>query len=62
MWRRNFRHVATLMGLLLGFAGVAMLYMEKLGRENTAGLHSEYGILILILGCISSVESYLSRW
>ena len=53
MWRRNFRHPSMLWGLLLGFAGVSMLYMEQLGGESTLSAHSEYGILILVAGCIS---------
>lgn len=53
MWRRNFRYPSTLWGLLLGFAGVSMLYMEQLGGESTLNTHSEYGILILVAGCIS---------
>ena len=35
MWRRNFRRPFTLGGLLLGVAGVAMLYMEQFDGENT---------------------------
>ena len=53
MWRRNFRHSSTLGGLLLGFAGVAMLYMEQLDGESALVRQGEYGILILIAGCIS---------
>ena len=53
MWRRNFRHPSTLVGLLLGFTGVTMLYMEQLDGESALGQHGEYGILILIAGCIS---------
>ena len=53
MWRRNFRHPFTLGGLLLGFAGVAMLYMEQLNGERALTQHGEYGILILMAGCIS---------
>lgn len=53
MWRRNFRHSSTLGGLVLGFAGVAMLYMEQLDGKSALSRHGEYGILILITGCIS---------
>ena len=53
MWRRNFRHSSTLGGLLLGFTGVAMLYMEQLDGESALVRQGEYGILILIAGCIS---------
>ena len=53
MWRRNFRHPSTIWGLLLGFAGVAMLYLEQLGGGSALSRHGEYGILILIAGCVS---------
>ena len=53
MWKRNFRRATTVIGLLAGFIGVGLLYAEQLGQENTATRHSEYGILILIAGCIS---------
>ena len=53
MWRRNFRHPSTLVGLLLGFTGVTMLYMEQLDGESALVRQGEYGILILIAGCIS---------
>ncbi len=52
-WRKNFRSVATLAGIFLGFAGVGMLYAEQLGGSDGAHSHHEYGILILIGGCIS---------
>ncbi len=51
MWRTNLRSIATLLGLLAGFAGVGMLYAEQLQAESPG--HHEYGILILIGGCIS---------
>ena len=53
MWKKNFRNAATVCGVLLGFAGVALLYAEQLGAERLSHRHSEYGILILIGGCIS---------
>ena len=39
--------------MLAGFIGVGMLYMEQLSLETGSAVHSEYGILILIGGCIS---------
>lgn len=53
MWRRNFRRLATVVGILLGFAGVGMLYAEQLGAESPVAPHGEYGILILMAGCVS---------
>lgn len=53
MWRHNFRSAATVGGIVLGFVGVALLYLEQLSTEASEGPHREYGILILIGGCIS---------
>ena len=53
MWRQNFHHAGTVVGLVLGFVGVGMLYLEQVSAEGNAAPHGEYGILILIAGCIS---------
>ena len=45
--------IYTVLGMLAGFIGVGMLYMEQLSLETGSAVHSEYGILILIGGCIS---------
>lgn len=52
-WKRNFRSPTTLIGVLAGFAGVGMLYLEQLGTHAGTSVHKEYGILILVGGCIS---------
>lgn len=53
-WRENFRNPAMVLGILLGFAGVGLLYAEQLDKGATQEYsHHEYGILILIGGCIS---------
>lgn len=52
-WRRNFRSVSTVAGIVLGFIGVAMLYLEQLNMQRPSGSHYEYGVLLLIGGCIS---------
>lgn len=52
-WRRNFRSVSTVAGIVLGFIGVAMLYLEQLNMQRPGGTHYEYGVLLLIGGCIS---------
>lgn len=52
MWRTNFRNPLTIMGGLIGFGGVVMLYAEQL-NVRWLHLYSERGILLLILGCIS---------
>lgn len=54
MWRHNLCRVTKIAGMLAGFAGVGLLYVEQLGAE-AAGCHAhrEYGILILLGGCVS---------
>lgn len=50
MWKSNFRSVSVLVGIVSGFVGVGMLYAEQLVAEPS---HQEYGILILLVGCVS---------
>ena len=52
-WRRNFKSLATVSGMLFGFLGVALLYAEQLLTEGQNGAHSEYGVLLLVGGCVS---------
>lgn len=51
MWRSNFRHPMIVLGIVVGFGGVAMLYIEQL--QTTSFHNHQYGILLLIGGCIS---------
>ena len=53
MWRTNFRSRHTLCGVILGFVGVGLLYAEQVDTGSGTHTHSEYGILLLIGGCIS---------
>jgi drug/metabolite transporter (DMT)-like permease len=53
MWKKNFRSIATVAGVVIGFLGVMMLYAEQLEPTGEMNEHSEYGVLILIFGCIS---------
>lgn len=53
MWRKNFRNLRMVAGMLIGFSGVGMLYVEQLFSDTTVFMHNEYGIIILIGGCIS---------
>ena len=67
MWKSNFRSPPVIIGIIIGFLGVMMLYIEQLSidevqRYSEYGVlmavdeiqnHSEYGVLILIFGCIS---------
>jgi drug/metabolite transporter (DMT)-like permease len=50
MWKKTFRNPAVTVGILMGFGGVLMLYVEQLGRVQE---HAAYGVLLLIFGCIS---------
>lgn len=52
MWRRNFRHLVTLGGLLLGFAGVAMLYMEQLDGDRAL-------IYLIVFGSLLAYSAYV---
>lgn len=53
MWKYTFRSKCILAGILMGFAGVGLLYAEQLEMTVTVHDHSEYGILLLVVGCIS---------
>lgn len=53
MWKKNFRSLRMVAGMLIGFSGVGMLYVEQLFSDTTVFMHNEYGIIILIGGCIS---------
>ena len=52
MWKSNFRSPPVVIGIIIGFFGVMMLYVEQLSFDEVHN-HSEYGVLILIFGCIS---------
>lgn len=52
MWKINFRNIRTVIGIIAGFLGVLMLYVEQIGAHGMYR-HSEYGVLILVFGCIS---------
>jgi len=52
MWPKNFRNPFAIIGILIGFLGVAMLYIEQYMSQDVQNL-SERGMLILIFGCIS---------
>lgn len=52
MWKKNFRNPFIVIGLIIGFLGVGMLYLEQFENADTER-HSIYGIALLIFGCIS---------
>ena len=52
MWKKNFKNPLVVIGVVVGFLGVMLLYVEQL--EHTSGIeHREYGVILLIIGCIS---------
>lgn len=53
MWKKNFRSPAVILGIIIGFLGVMMLYVEQFRYDNQPGEHREYGVLLLLIGCIS---------
>jgi len=54
MWKRNFRNTAVISGIVIGFLGVLMLYLEQFCIEDYQHQgHREYGVLLLVFGCIS---------
>jgi drug/metabolite transporter (DMT)-like permease len=53
MWKKNFRSPAVIIGIVTGFLGVMMLYFEQFRLENHSQEHGEYGVLLLVFGCVS---------
>jgi drug/metabolite transporter (DMT)-like permease len=53
MWRENFRRPATVAGIIVGFLGVVMLYLEQFSGDASSGRHGQYGVMLLIVGCVS---------
>lgn len=52
MWKRNFRNPATVAGIVLGFLGVLMLYIEQFERSSDEN-QTQYGVILMIVGCVS---------
>ena len=52
MWKSNFRNPAVIIGIIIGFLGVMALYIEQL-QLDSASENREYGVLILMFGCLS---------
>jgi drug/metabolite transporter (DMT)-like permease len=54
-WAQNFRNKATITGLIIGFAGVMLLFSEKIFSVlSTVGDHAELGgLALLIIGSMS---------
>ncbi|MCF1422907.1 EamA family transporter [Mangrovimonas futianensis] len=52
MWKNNFKNTWVILGISLGFIGVLLLYVEQYVSHKLDSSHN-YGIAILIFGCIS---------
>ncbi|MDR2919607.1 MAG: EamA family transporter [Tannerella sp.] len=53
MWKKNFCNPTVIIGIIVGFLGVMMLYIEQFNLDHQTFGHAEYGVLLLIFGCIS---------
>lgn len=53
MWKKNFRNPGVVAGIVIGFLGVMMLYIEQFSMDSQPGEHREYGVLLLLIGCVS---------
>ena len=53
MWKTNFRRWTVAVGVIAGFAGVVLLYFEQSLMSGQSSTKSEYGIILLIFGCMS---------
>ncbi len=55
MWKKNFCSPAVVIGIVAGFLGVVMLYLEQFFSDGHAeiGQRGEYGVVLLVFGCIS---------
>lgn len=54
MWKKNFRSVLTIVGIVSGFLGVMVLYIEQLyTTQEGVKEHGEYGVALLLFGCLS---------
>lgn len=53
MWKKNFRSPTVITGIIIGFLGVLMLYVEQFSLDGQTHEHTEYGVLLLVVGCIS---------
>lgn len=52
MWKTHFRNPAITSGIIIGFGGVSLLFLEQLFLDNRDIPHA-YGVALLVLGCIS---------
>ena len=52
MWKTNFRSPAIVIGIIVGFLGVMMLYAEQHLTDGSSE-NRKYGVLLLMFGCLS---------
>ena len=52
-WRENFRSRSTIVGLVIGFIGVLLLFAEQLGGGVAGGHMETVALVVLVLGSIS---------
>lgn len=54
-WRVNFKSTSTIVGLVIGFAGVVLLFSEQIRGlfDSSAGLAKLPGMLLLLIGAMS---------
>ena len=55
MWKTNFCNPKIIIGIILGFLGVIMLYAEQFNYTFQTHIHRGYGVILLIVGCLSWV-------
>lgn len=54
-WRVNFKNTSTILGLIIGFAGVVLLFSEQIRGlfDSSTGLSKLPGMLLLLIGAMS---------
>ncbi len=52
-WKANFGSIPIVLGLILGFAGVVMLFGEQLMNSNSSGGNNVVAMLVMIFGTIA---------
>jgi len=54
-WRVNFKSTSTIVGLIIGFAGVVLLFSEQIRGlfDSSVGLSKLPGMLLLLIGAMS---------
>jgi drug/metabolite transporter (DMT)-like permease len=63
-WRTNFKNKAVITGMIIGFAGVILLFGEQLSRALTGSHNSSmvFGVVLLLLGSMAwSAGSLFSK-